>query len=301
MANEMELMNMMRRAAASPPKAVLLPTGSEGDFDSMVVDFPFVVRYEGEWRLFYTGFDGERFRVGVAHSKDLRTWQRGGAVLCGGDDDRFDAHSVKAMWLLRHNDLDEPMAKMKRGLFWMAYTGFSELKTPTGAFGLVFSSDLEHWHRFEANPVLTAKEGNAWEKGGLTAPCLLERDKLFWLFYTGHNGAPAIGLALSTDFLVWSRDLENPLMRLEGGSVLGRPFVVRHQGQWWMLVSDGEGFRCALSEDLRRWRLLNEPPLKFQGVTDPANPYLFWQDGALWLFFSAQQNGRQGTFCVKSS
>lgn len=299
MANEMELLNMLRRAAMSPPEAVLLPTGREGDFDSVKVDFPFIVRYEGEWRLFYTGFDGEKFRIMVARSDDLRSWRRGVVVLSGGNERRFDAHSVTAMWLLRHNDLDEPMAKMRRGLFWMAYTGLAEPKATSGAFGLVFSSDLEHWQRFEANPILTARDGDLWEQGGLTAPCLLERDKLFWLFYTGHNGAPAIGLALSTDFLVWSRDLENPLMRLDGGGMFGRPFVIRYQQQWWMLFSDGERIRCALSGDLHRWRLLDELSLTFQGVTNPANPYLFWHDSVLWLFFSAKQNGRQGIFrCV---
>jgi beta-xylosidase len=65
-----------------------------------------------------------------------------------------------------------------------------------------------------------------------------------------------------------------------------------------MLFGDEQGLRFATSEDLRHWRLLDEPPLNFDGLHRPASPYLFWHGGKLWLFFAAERDGQQGIFCV---
>lgn len=296
MAMEMDLLNALRQAS-SQLEAVLMPTGQEGDFDSLSVDFPFVVRYEGQWRLFYTGFDGQHFRVGMARSEDLQSWQREGIVLDVGSANSFDAGGVSASWILRHNDFDEPMPKMRRGLFWMAYLGSDEPKKTTGDIGLAFSSDLHRWERFEANPVFSPKDGDDWERKGLTTPCLLEREHLFWLFYAVHDGSSAIGLALSHDFLVWSRDLENPLVHLDENCY--RPFIFRYRGQWQMLFSSPDGIRCAVSDDLRRWKVLDEPVLTMGESNFIGNPCLLWHNGTLSLFFTAQGDERRGIFCVQ--
>ncbi|GBC99128.1 hypothetical protein HRbin17_01649 [bacterium HR17] len=296
MAAETTLPQWLWRSRQVVPKPVALPSQPAEPSAHFFVDFPCVVRYEGAWWLFYTVADGQHQRIVAAVSDDLHTWQHPKVVLDKGAKDQFDAAGVAAAWVLRHNDLDEPLPKLRRGMFWLAYRGHAA-DSVTSAIGLAFSSDWNRWQRFDGNPILTVHGGEPWEQAGLQDPCLLERDHLFWLFYVGRNDRAAVGLALSTDFLVWSRDLENPLLRSET-DLIGRPFCVRYQRRWWILVGDGEGLRAASSDDLRHWRWLDEPPLTFEGLTRIANPYLFWYDGKLWLFFSAEQDGRRQIFCV---
>ncbi|MCS7191660.1 MAG: hypothetical protein NZ937_01580 [Armatimonadetes bacterium] len=291
MANEVALWERLRRLSALQPKIVLSPSNDENSFDSQTVDFPFIVRYEGSWRLFYTGFDGKTFRLGVATSTDLQNWKRAGLIW-----NLPEGQNVASAWLLKHNDLDEPIVKLKRGLFWMAYT--KSWESQWGSLELAFSTDLEIWHPFEANPVLTAKEGEAWENAGLTSPCLIERQHLFWLFYLGRNGLPSLGVALSTDLLIWSRDLENPLIQFSPDYLEGRPFIVRDGNRWWLFVGDSKGFKAAFSEDLRRWQVLEDETLTFNEIDNPSSPYLFLQEGKLWLFFAANQGGKRHIFCV---
>ncbi len=290
MANEVALWERLQRLSALQPKAVLSPYNVETAFDSEAVDFPFVIRHEGEWKLFYTGFDGSTFRLGVASSQDLQNWERVGLVW-----KLPESQSVASAWLLRHNDLDEPIAKLRRGLFWMAYAKFQD--SQVGSLELAFSPDLEIWRPFEANPILTAKEGEAWENAGLAAPCLIERQHLFWLFYIGRNGLPSLGLALSTDLLIWSRDMENPLVQFSPKYLSGRPFIIRHADKWLLLVGDGSSIRIAFSEDLRRWQVKDEA-LTFNGLENPSSPYLFLHENRLCLFFSADKNGKRQIFCV---
>jgi hypothetical protein len=297
MANETVLLQELWRLQKTSPTVALLPTGDATTPDAVGVDFPVVLRYEGEWLLFYTAFDGQQRSIAVAASPDLQGWERRGVVLRRGEEGQFDAGGVMAAWILRHNDWDEPLPKLRRGMFWLAYSGAATPDASAAAIGLAFSPDLTHWRRFDANPILSARDGELWEKGSVGSPCLLERENLFWLFYVGQNDVPSVGLALSTDFLVWSRDLENPLLQSETG-LLGRPFLVRQYRRWWMLFGDEEGLSVATSEDLRHWRLLDEPPLTFDGLHRPASPYLFWHGGKLWLFFAAERDGQQGIFCV---
>ncbi|MDT7894047.1 hypothetical protein [Fervidibacter sp.] len=292
MANEVALLERLQRLSALQPQVALSPSDDPASFDHLTVDFPVVVRHEGQWLLFYTGSDGKSFRLGIASSQDLQNWNRLGLVW------DYDAHqNVAASWLLRHNDLDEPMAKLRRGLFWMAYVR-TEQGSYWGSLELAFSPDLERWRPFDANPVLTSKEGDAWEKAGLTAPCLIEREHLFWLFYIGRNGLPSMGVALSTDFLVWSRDMENPLVQFSPDYLTGRPFLVRHGRQWWLLVGNGREIKVAVSEDLRRWKVLEKETLTFNGVGNPSSPYLFLHDGKLWLFFAGEKDGKRHIFFV---
>ncbi len=292
MANEVALLERLQRLTALRPRLILAPSEDPTAFDARLVDFPAIVRHEGAWRLFYTAFDGQTFRIGMATSPDLLQWQRQGPLW-----QEVPGLGTAAAWILRHNDLDEPMAKLRRGVFWMAYVRVAS-QDGWGTLELAFSPDLEQWKLFDANPVLTPQEGDAWEHAGLSTPCLLERQHLFWLFYLGRNGLPSLGLALSTDFLVWSRDMENPLVQFEPNFLAGRPFLVRHGQQWWLLVGDGQGLRVALSDDLRRWRVLEDVSLTFDGLQSPTSPYLFWHDQRLWLFFSAEQEGRRCIFCV---
>lgn len=293
MANEVALLDRLQRLAALQPRVALSPSDNLEAFDSLSVDFPFIIRHEGQWLLFYTGFDGKTSRLGIASSRDLQNWERVGLVW-----ESEGQRNVAAAWLLRHNDLDEPIAKLRRGVFWMVYLRTIGQDSCWGSLELAFSPDLEHWRPFDANPILTPEDGGTWERAGLSSPCLIEREHLFWLFYVGRNGMPSVGVALSTDFLFWSRDKEKPLVQFSTDHLMGRPFIVRYNHQWWLLTGDREGLKVAVSENLRLWKILETEPLTFSGIDNLSSPYLFWYGDRLWLFFAGEEGGKRHIFFV---
>jgi hypothetical protein len=174
MANETVLLQELWRLQKTSPTVALLPTGDATTPDAVGVDFPVVLRYEGEWLLFYTAFDGQQRSIAVAASPDLQGWERRGVVLRRGEEGQFDAGGVMAAWILRHNDWDEPLPKLRRGMFWLAYSGAATPDASAAAIGLAFSPDLTRWRRFDANPILSARDGELWEKGSVGSPCLLD-------------------------------------------------------------------------------------------------------------------------------
>ena len=49
---------------------VVIPLGASGDFDDVYTYSPAVVVRDGRTWLYYSGYDGARFRVGLAVSED---------------------------------------------------------------------------------------------------------------------------------------------------------------------------------------------------------------------------------------
>jgi len=118
------------------PKPVL-DAGPYRSWDEYGVADPYVIR-AGEWfHLFYLGEDrGWRQRIGVARSRDGRTWQklRTNPILDLGDPGTFD-----------ENGLGEPAVWQAVGAYWMIYTGrgAGEIRK----LGLARSPDGVHWEK----------------------------------------------------------------------------------------------------------------------------------------------------------
>ncbi len=56
--------------------APVLDLGPAGAWDDATVYYPSVVRSDGAYRMWYTGFDGSRYRIGAATSSDGVAWTR---------------------------------------------------------------------------------------------------------------------------------------------------------------------------------------------------------------------------------
>lgn len=76
-------------------------------------------------------------------------------------------------------------------------------------FGHAISADLGDW--IELSPVLPNRPGE-WDNHQIWAPCVIEKDSVYYMFYTGLTHDPPgwithqrIGLATSTDLENWTR------------------------------------------------------------------------------------------------
>ena len=92
---------------------VVIPLGASGDFDDVHTYAPAVVVRGGRTWLYYIGYDGATWRVGLAVSEDGLHFVKQGVVLPLGASGDFD--NVYACYL----------AVLERdGHTWLYYTGY---------------------------------------------------------------------------------------------------------------------------------------------------------------------------------
>lgn len=240
------------------PERILRPTRRAGDFDAQQVECPCVFVVGAGFCMAYTGFDGERLSLGLAHSTDLVAWERQGQILGPGAEGCFDAGGVSGPFVFREG-----------GSWHLFYCGFpgEGYESGAGAMGHAVSDDLLRWERVSPNPVLAPGPPGAWDSGGIYKPFLLRHAGLNYLFYNAKDSTDwpwheRIGLATSPDLEAWRRRPGGPLV--DNGPAgawdsrfVSDPWVVEIGGRWHLFYYgfDGEHARegVALSEDLAQW------------------------------------------------
>ena len=60
-------------------------SGTEGAFDALAVDCPFVFEHGGTFHLMSVGFDNKGYQTGLARSTDLVHCEKTGVTLARGD------------------------------------------------------------------------------------------------------------------------------------------------------------------------------------------------------------------------
>ena len=185
-------------------------------------------------------------------------------------------------------------------------------------FGHSTSPDLFIWTT--RPPVVGIRPGE-WDRSHVWAPSIVERDGLFYLFYTGvadDGGASTyqqMGLAISTDLMTWNR-VDDPVLSCgqvpwaacdsTNGSVAFRdPFVMADPtvpGRWLMLysatpASDPGSMIAGLaasSGDFTQWTDLQ--PLwishgSWNFHSRVESPHLF-EHGGLWYLVFTTESGQ---------
>jgi beta-fructofuranosidase len=165
-----------------------------------------------------------------------------------------------------------------------------------------WTSDFRGWKSLV--PALAPREADAYDAGGIWTGSVIESDRTYYLFYTGHHVGAAnpqvICLATSTDLVHFERHGQNPLITPIAGyeAVDWRdPYVFYNEAErrWWMLIAarldHGPKWRrgcivLATSENLIDWDV--EPdPLYVPGTTYcPECPEMWTAGGRWYLVFS---------------
>lgn len=134
-------------------------------------------------------------------------------------------------------------------------------------FGHATSRDFLDWKTMEPCFYI---QPDAWDEGHVFAPYVLEKDGVFWMFYTGCaiDNTQRIGSATSEDLQNWKRVAEKPIIRpeefdwafcpTENGSACRDPHVCKWDGEYSMYYTavTKQGKACvarARSTDLKSW------------------------------------------------
>ena len=232
-------------------------TGPPGACDATKVDHPAVVRFGGQFHMWYTAGDPKStYRVAYATSVDGVSWTRqnaGRPVLDLGKPGAFDSKLVLHPAVLRDD----------RGVLHMWYNGAG----PQRDFHVGYA---------------TSRDGVSWQRqnGGkaVLKPALLEGRRedyvynvmvlseagRFHMWYSAalnlRSGqltprANAIVYASSSDGVTWQRDRSATLFNGEPGSIdeycCFAPYVVRRGRELWMYYSIGHLVNAG---DRRRFR-----------------------------------------------
>lgn len=289
---------------------VLAPSGTPGAFDERAVDVPQVFWHNGRFYMTYVGFDGKGYQTALAHSADLLHWQPLGLILPRRQDGRWDALGAAGTCMLRESNDLRSLPKLKKvdGKYWMichAYPG-EGYEAGSAEMGLAWceDEDLLIWHRLE-QPILSWRDGAAWEHGGLYKAWLLEHDGLYYMFYNAKDKdadgwVEQTGVATSTDMMHWQRHPGNPVLPVTPGAWDSRfcsdPQVMRDGARWVMFYFGFDGRHAqegiAASDDLLHWSKNPLPLLRHGGEGEldqwhAHKPAVVWHEGTLYHFYCA--------------
>jgi predicted GH43/DUF377 family glycosyl hydrolase len=207
------------------------PILSQGDWDSGDVLNPSVVRFHGEYRNFYSGYDGKTWNTGLATSSDGIHWTKQGKIL-GPDAGNGSALVVGEQilyWYQTGSPVEIALARSivlktgppgswdergvadpyvieRNGELYMYYLGMDRARRQR--LGVARSRHGVAWEKLISNPIMELGASGAFDEMGLGEPAVWSSGGFYWMLYTGRARGEKrrIGLAKSTDGVNWSRE-----------------------------------------------------------------------------------------------
>ena len=212
---------------------VLIP-GSSGEWDSYTVEFPHVIRENGQYKMWYSsgGSNYMQYKIGLATSPDGINWTKdAGNPIFGSGTEPWQAGGVMGCFVM-------PVS----GGYKMWYTGL----TTSGingmcAIGYANSTDGISWER-NNNPVLVPSSPGEWDDTWVFNPDVLFIDNLYYMWYVGTPNTSflfEIGLATSYDGINWEKHSTNPVLQPTPG--------------YWDGISVGCGTVLFIGDSLCLW------------------------------------------------
>jgi predicted GH43/DUF377 family glycosyl hydrolase len=197
-----------------------------GTWDETTVEFPMVLRENGQYKMWYTGWHlGPPLGIGYATSPDGIHWTKdttNNPVMSAGT----------AVW-----EAGGPsyctVLPVQGGGYKMWYTGFNS-QGDYPAIGYAESVNGITWQRPLSNPVLTTGSSGEWDERFVALPRVLYHDGIYYMWYTGGKSwvDPPwhIGLAVSADGIAWTK--YNDSTTTNHPYAESDPVLSPSQGQW---------------------------------------------------------------------
>jgi len=244
-------------------EGIVLDLGPPGSYDSAGARSSFIMKDGAVYRMWYSGFDGARWRILYATSTDAVSWTRDGVA-------------IDVLTPPYNFDGVVHQSVMKEGsTYKMWFAGGFWAGGPAGLWQQPYyaeSPDAVTWTI--AGPALGLGPPGAWDDSAIAAPDVV-RDTAgqYRLYYAGWDGGAGgfyhrIGLATSADGRVFARAGPDPVLPLgapgswESG-FLTTPYVIPGAPwQMWYAGSDGGGIRIGLaaSPDGVQWTKAPDNP-----------------------------------------
>lgn len=284
--------------------------GEQDSYRKQAVDCSFVFYHNDKFYMMHVGFDGKGYQTALNTSENLIDWEYETTIFKREENEiRWDSIGIAGMWILKENDIHElPRLKKHNGFYWMIYHSYPSEGYESGPaeIGLAYTDDenLHHWKRYD-KPILSWRDGNEWEKGGLYKGCLIEHDDKFYLFYNAKNTKEwlwneQIGLATSVNLSDWTRHNNNPVIKnTDNGwdsAFCADPFILKDKDKWVMYYYGFNGVNAqegiASSNDLLSWEKYPEPIIKIgnENSIDSIHahkPSILIYENVLYHFYTA--------------
>ena len=227
--------------------------GPRGAWDSVDALNPSVVKHDGRYWNFYSGFDGKTWHTGVATSPDGLVWSKTSKVL-SPDSAGWEGSYISANGsALRAGD---------EFFYWYQAGSPPQI-------GLARSRDGQSWIK-SPRPVLATGPSGSWDERGVADPYVISAGGRFYVYFLGQDRArrQRLGIAVSEDGINWWKLRTNPVLDLgqaasfdEAG--LGEPAVWTSHGRWWMLYTgrdarENRRLGLAESQDGVRWKKIDK-------------------------------------------
>lgn len=176
------------------PGPVLSP-GTYGTWDSQNVQPCAIIRDNGTYKLYYTGFSSVSYSwsIGLATSLDGITWEKQPDPIL----------NPSSQW---EYQMIASSVVFKNGTYYLFYTGRDY---PYYAVGLAISSDGTNFTKYSGNPILTSTA--AWEGNGVLDANVILEGTGFKMIYM-NAASSGFGFANSQDGYNWSKSSSNPFI-----------------------------------------------------------------------------------------
>lgn len=187
------------------------------------------------------GYESGPASIGLGWSQDLRHWELEKPFLHPSEGSDWEQGGLYKSCLVEHN-----------GTYFMFYN--AKNKTEGGwneQIGLVTSSDLKNWVRFEGNPVLTLGKPGVFDDRFASDPCVFKCGNIWVMFYFGlcSDGHARDSVAFSRDLRHWEKSNEILIDVGPEGSIDSR-----YAHKPGMFFQNGKlyHFYCAVAPSLNR-------------------------------------------------
>lgn len=205
----------------------VLTRGAAGEWDSVDVLNPSVIRQGEAYYNLYSGFDGKTWHTGLAVSADGITWRKEGKLI-SPDPQTWEGSYIAA---------NGSAIADESGILYYYVAG----EPPR--IGLARSSNGHQWRR-NGQPVLPLGPVGSFDERAVADPYVIRANGNYFMFYLGQDRArrQRLGVARSADGVVWYKLRRNPILELGEGDAfdangLGEPAVWASRGYYWMLYT----------------------------------------------------------------
>ncbi len=173
-------------------------------WDDYHVAYPKVIKENGIYKMWYSGHDGSKWRIGYAESLDGISWTRAnvnfcngmlgtGCVLDVGNTEMFDNNGVLTGEVIKTNGVYKMLYSGNNGLIWQ--------------IGYAQSTDGINWSKDTNNPLIPISQ-NIYDidKGHTYLNSLIYEEGIYKTWYSAHDGANVrLAYATSPDMQTWNK------------------------------------------------------------------------------------------------
>ena len=241
---------------------IVLDTGN--GWDSEDVLNPSVVEYQGTFFNYYSGWNGNVWRTGLAVSSDGESWNKTDGFLLDIREDYWDNTYIAA----------NGSALVYDDQIYYYYQG-TDAANGFAQIGMAVSSDGYAFIERSDYPVLSVGKTGVWDSNGVADPYVINYGGKLYMYYLGMDclAVQRIGVAMSDDGINWVKYKNNPVMDVgvygafdENG--LGEPSIVYKAPYFYMLYTgrnahEQRNLGFAISKDGINWKKMN-----YQGIID---------------------------------